>query len=122
MVRCKDDASQKNLLNALLTGTLGSSVLILAVVAILASVGVVTWGIFGSITAGLLAGVIIGQATEYYTSSHYSPTKNLAGEAKMGAATVIIDGLATGMYSAGIPVVTIVSWYPLCFWFWRWFF
>lgn len=108
LVRCKEDASAKNLLNALLLGTLGSSVLILIAVAILAKFGIVTWGIFGSVTAGLVAGVIIGQATEYFTSDHYKPTKNLAGEAKMGPATVIIDGLATGMYSAGWPVITIV--------------
>ena len=108
MVKCKEGADAKSLLNALLTGTLGSSVLILATVAVLAKMGIVTWGIFGSVSAGLLAGVIIGQATEYFTSDHYAPTKNLAGEAKMGPATVIIDGLATGMYSAGWPVVTIV--------------
>jgi K(+)-stimulated pyrophosphate-energized sodium pump len=107
-VKCKDDASAKNLLNALLTGTLSSSVFILLAIAGLAAMGLVGWGIFGAVTTGLVAGVIIGQATEYYTSSHYSPTRNLAGEAKMGPATVIIDGLATGMYSTGIPVVTIV--------------
>ena len=108
LVKCKEDATQKNLLNALLTGTLGSSVFILFAIAVLAKMGVVTWGIFGSVSAGLLAGVLIGQSTEYYTSGHYKPTQSLAGEAKMGAATVIIDGLANGMYSAGIPVVTIV--------------
>ncbi|MFB0524001.1 MAG: sodium/proton-translocating pyrophosphatase, partial [Phycisphaerae bacterium] len=68
MVRCKEDASQKNLLRALLLGTLGSSVLILGAVALLAVFGWITWGIFGSVVAGLLAGVIIGQLTEYYTS------------------------------------------------------
>lgn len=107
-VRCKEGASAKNLLQALLFGTLGSSVLILGAIAVMAMTGLVTWGIFGAVTTGLVAGVVIGQATEYYTSSHYKPTKNLAAEAEMGAATVIIDGLATGMYSAGLPVVTIV--------------
>jgi K(+)-stimulated pyrophosphate-energized sodium pump len=53
--------------------------------------------------------VIIGQATEYYTSDEYKPTRGIAGQAVMGPATTIIDGLATGMYSAGIPVVTIVA-------------
>jgi len=108
LVKCKEDASAKNLLDALLFGTLGSSVLILIAVALLAKAGIVTWGIFGSVSAGLIAGVIIGQATEYFTSDHYGPTKQLAAEAKMGPATVIIDGLATGMYSAGWPVITIV--------------
>jgi K(+)-stimulated pyrophosphate-energized sodium pump len=107
-VKCKEEATAKNLLNALLFGTLGSSVMILIAVAVLAKVGIVSWGIFGSVTAGLVAGVIIGQVTEYFTSDNYKPTKSLASEAKMGPATVIIDGLATGMYSAGWPVVTIV--------------
>ncbi|MBP5786518.1 MAG: sodium-translocating pyrophosphatase, partial [Kiritimatiellae bacterium] len=107
-VRCKDDnASQKSLLRSLLTGTLGSSVLVLAALAVLAKVGYISWGIFGSVIAGLAAGVIIGQATEYYTSDEYAPTRGIADQAVMGPATTIIDGLATGMYSAGIPVITI---------------
>ncbi len=108
LVRCKEDASQKNLLRALLIGTLGSSVLIIAAVAILAGFGWITWGIFGSVVSGLVAGVLIGQFTEYYTSDEYKPTKGIAEQAKMGPATTIIDGLATGMYSAGLPVITIV--------------
>jgi K(+)-stimulated pyrophosphate-energized sodium pump len=108
MVRCKEGASQKNLLRALLTGTLGSSVLILIAVFVMAKMGLITMGVFGSVVAGLLAGVIIGQATEYYTSDEYGPTKGIAGQAEMGPATTIIDGLATGMFSAGIPVITIV--------------
>ncbi len=107
MVRCKEGASQKNLLRALLTGTLGSSVLIVAAMAVLAATGVVTWGIFGSVIAGLFAGVLIGQATEYYTSDEYKPTREIATQAKMGPATVIIEGLATGMLSAAAPVVVI---------------
>ena len=108
MVRCKEDASQKNLLRALLFGTLGSSVLILLAVALLAGIGWITWGICGSVVSGLLAGVIIGQFTEYYTSDEYKPTRGIAEQAKMGAATTIIDGFATGMFSAGLPVITIV--------------
>jgi K(+)-stimulated pyrophosphate-energized sodium pump len=108
MVRCKEDASQKNLLRALLLGTLGSSVLILVAVALLAAFGWISWGIFGSVVSGLFAGVIIGQLTEYYTSDEYGPTKGIAAQANMGPATTIIDGLATGMFSAGFPVITIV--------------
>ena len=108
MVRCKEDATQKNLLRALLIGTLGSSVLILGAVALLALAGWITWGIFGSVVAGLLAGVVIGQLTEYYTSDEYKPTRGIAEQANMGPATTIIDGLATGMFSAGWPVVAIV--------------
>jgi K(+)-stimulated pyrophosphate-energized sodium pump len=107
LVRTKDDATQKDLLNSLLFGTLGSSVLILAAAAVLSFTGIISWGIFGAIVAGLIAGVIIGQSTEYFTSDHFTPTKNIAKEAEMGAANVIIDGLATGMYSAGIPVIVI---------------
>ncbi|MFH1615914.1 MAG: sodium-translocating pyrophosphatase [Planctomycetota bacterium] len=107
MVRCKEDASQKNLLNALLLGTLGSSVLILLALVGMVKLGWLTWGVFWSVVSGLTAGVIIGQLTEYYTSDEYGPTKGIAEQAKMGAATTIIDGFATGMYSAGLPVVII---------------
>ena len=108
LVRCKEDATQKNLLRALLTGTLSSSVLIVAALAVLAGTGWISWGIFGSVVAGLVTGVLIGQFTEYYTSAEYSPTRQLAEQAEMGAATTIINGFATGMYSAGLPVLTIV--------------
>ncbi len=108
MVRCKEDASQKNLLRALLLGTLGSSALILATLFILAFTDWISWGILGSVAAGLIAGVFIGQFTEYYTSDQYKPTRGIADQARMGPATTIIDGFATGMYSAGLPVVTIV--------------
>jgi len=108
MVRCREDASQKNLLRALLFGTLGSSVLILIVLAGLAMTDWISWGIFGSVVSGLVAGVLIGQFTEYYTSDEYKPTKGIANQARMGPATTIIDGFANGMYSAGLPVVTIV--------------
>ena len=108
MVRCKNDnATQKELLRSLLTGTLGSSVLILFALVGLHFTGFISWGVFGSVVAGLVSGVIIGQATEYYTSDEYRPTQGIAGQAVMGPATTIIDGLATGMYSAGVPVVTI---------------
>ena len=108
LVRCKENASQKNLLRALLTGTLSSSILIVVAVAIMAVTGWLSWGLFGSVVAGILAGVLIGQFTEYYTSDEYKPTKDIAEHAKMGAGTIVINGLATGMYSTGLPVITIV--------------
>jgi len=109
MVRCKEGATQKNLLNALLTGTLGSSVMIVVALIGMKLFGIIPgWGLVGSVIAGLAAGVVIGQATEYYTSDEYKPTQGIADQAVMGPATTIIDGLATGMYSAGIPVITIV--------------
>lgn len=107
-VRTKESATQKNLLNALLLGTGGSSILILIAIAVMAYTGWITWGIFGSVVAGLLAGVIIGQGTEYFTSDGYKPTKGIAGQALQGPATTIIDGIAVGMYSTWLPVVTIV--------------
>ncbi|MFB6319785.1 sodium-translocating pyrophosphatase [Saccharicrinis sp. FJH54] len=108
LVRTKESATQKNLLNALLLGTGGSSVLILLAMAGMAVAGWITWGVFGSVVIGLAAGVIIGQATEHYTSDEYKPTKGIAKQALQGPATTIIDGLAVGMYSTWIPVVTIV--------------
>ena len=108
MVRCKENATQKDLLNSLLFGTLGSSVLILIATAIMVKTGWISWGIFGSVVSGLFAGVVIGQLTEYYTSDEYSPTRGIAEQTEMGAATTIIDGFGTGMYSSGLPVITIV--------------
>jgi len=108
MVRAKESATQKNLLNALLLGTGGSSVLILVAMAIMASAGWVTWGIFGAVVAGLFAGVVIGQGTELFTSDEYKSTKGIAAQAQQGPATTIIDGIAVGMYSTWIPVITIV--------------
>ena len=108
LVRCKEGASQKNLLKALLTGTLGSSILIVLALIFMAMGDMITWGIVFSVISGLAAGVIIGQATEYYTSDEFGPTQGIADQAVMGPATTIIDGLATGMYSAGIPVITII--------------
>ena len=58
--------------------------------------------------AGLVAGVLIGQFTEYYTSDQYSPTRSIADQAEMGSATIIINGFATGMFSAALPVIAIV--------------
>ncbi len=108
-VRCNDDkASMMTLLKALRLGTWGSSALIIVVAAVLAAINLITWGIFGAVIAGLLAGVTIGYSTEYYTSDEYGPTKGIAKQATMGAATVIIDGLAVGMMSALVPVLTTV--------------
>jgi len=109
LVRCKEDASQKNLLRALLMGTLSSSVLILVAVVGMVLAGWISWGIFGSVVSGLIAGVLIGQFTELYTSDSYGPTRGIADQAPMGAATLIIDGFSTGMYSSGLPVVTIAA-------------
>ena len=107
VVRCKEDASQKNLLRALLIGTLSSSVLIIVAVGLLALTDWISWGVFGSVVSGLVAGVMIGQFTEYYTSDEYRPTREIAEQAQMGAGTVLITGFANGMMSSALPVVTI---------------
>ena len=107
-VRCKEGASMNTLLRALRIGTWGSSILIILACAVLAHFNIITWGIFGAIIAGLVAGVVIGYSTEYYTSDENKPTKELAAQAQMGPATTIIDGLALGMLSSGIPVIATV--------------
>jgi len=109
LVRTKESATPKNLLNALLLGTGGSSALILVAIAVLAFTGWITWGVFGSVVAGLTAGVIIGQSTEYFTSDGYKPTQGIAKQAQQGPATVIIEGMAVGMLSTWVPVLTIVA-------------
>uniref|UniRef100_UPI003217F186 sodium-translocating pyrophosphatase n=1 Tax=uncultured Draconibacterium sp. TaxID=1573823 RepID=UPI003217F186 len=116
MVRTKESATQKNLLNALLLGTGGSSLLILVALIGMAFLGWITWGVFWAVVIGLAAGVIIGQATEYYTSDEYKPTKGIANQAQQGPATTIIDGVAVGMSSTWIPVVTIVLGIMGAFW------
>ncbi|MBU1259942.1 MAG: sodium-translocating pyrophosphatase [Planctomycetes bacterium] len=109
VVRCKENASQKNLLHALLTGTLTSSILVVIALAILAMTGWISWGIFGAVVVGLVAGVLIGQFTEYYTSDEYKPTREIAEQSLMGTGTIIITGFANGMMSAAMPVVTIAA-------------
>ena len=116
LVKTKEDAGMKELLRALSRGTNAAAILI----------AVATFGImyflFGketgdlanmwwqtslSVVVGLLAGVIIGKATEYYTSQSYKPTQKVAESSKTGPATVIISGLGLGMLSTAIPVVTV---------------
>jgi K(+)-stimulated pyrophosphate-energized sodium pump len=109
MVRAKESATQKNLLNALLFGTGGSSVLILIAMAGMAYADWVSWGVFGAVVSGLVAGVVIGQSTEYFTSDEYKPTRGIAKQTLTGPATTIIDGMAVGMFSTWLPVVTIVA-------------
>jgi len=117
MVRTKEEVSSKNLLRSLLVGTLGSSVLILVAVAVMAGLGLISWGIFGSVVSGLVVGVIIGQFTEYYTSDIYKPTQSIANQARLGHATTIIEGMAVGMKSTGFPVVCIAVGILLAFGF-----
>ncbi|MCQ2331829.1 MAG: sodium-translocating pyrophosphatase [Paludibacteraceae bacterium] len=112
MVRTKEDAGMKELLGALGRGTNTAAILIAA-----ATFGIFAW-LFGtdtnqwwqvslSVVVGLLAGVIIGKATEYYTSQTYKPTQKVSESSTTGPATVIISGLGLGMISTAIPVITV---------------
>ncbi len=109
LVRTKEGAGMKQLLGALSRGTNTSSVLIaIATFVIFWALGIENWvGISFSVVVGLLAGVIIGKSTEYYTSQTYKPTQKVAESSKTGPATVIISGLGLGMLSTAIPVVTV---------------
>ncbi len=112
LVKTKEGAGMKELLRALAIGTNTAAVLIAGV-----TFGIFAW-LFGtetsqwwqvslSVVVGLLAGVIIGQSTEYYTSQSYKPTQKVSESSQTGPATVIISGLGLGMLSTAIPVITV---------------
>lgn len=108
-VRTREGADLQELLGALSKGTnLSASLIAVLSFAIFYVLGFDNWWMLSlSVLSGLLAGVIIGKATEYYTSHSYKPTQKLAESAKTGSATVIISGMGLGMISTAIPVVTI---------------
>ena len=107
-VKTKEDASQKNLLKALRPGTYISAVLVVAgayvIIRLLLPEHI---GIYAAVLSGLVAGVLIGAITEYFTSDSYRPTRNLASSSETGAATVIISGLSLGMLSTVAPVIIV---------------
>lgn len=108
-VKTKEGATMRDLLRSLGLGTnLSAGLVAVATFAILYLLGMENWlGLSMSVITGLVAGVIIGQATEYYTSQSYKPTKAISEASQTGSATVIIKGIGTGMISTMIPVVTI---------------
>ena len=108
-VRTKDGAGLQQLLKSLSIGTnLSASLIAVCTFAVFYMLGFSNWWQLSlSVLSGLLAGVIIGKATEYYTSHSYRPTQKLAESSKTGAATVIIEGVGLGMISTAIPVITI---------------
>lgn len=110
LVRVKEETSQANLLRALRSGIYSASIitLIFAYFVIVKILGKEYTGLYGSVVSGIVAGVIIGFFTEYFTSDNYTPTKNVARAATTGHATVIIEGIATGMFSTVAPVITVV--------------
>ena len=112
LVKTKENAGMKELLRALAIGTNTAACLIALV-----TFGIFAW-LFGtetslwwhvslSVVVGLVAGIIIGQATEYYTSQSYKPTQKVSESSQTGPATVIISGLGLGMLSTAIPVLTV---------------
>lgn len=111
IVKTKEDATLKKLMDSLNRGVNISAIFIaVSTFIILNSLGFVNWvGLSFSVITGLLAGIIIGQATEFFTSSSHKPTINVAKSSKTGPATVIISGLGTGFISTTLPVLTIVA-------------
>ena len=109
LVRTKEGATQKQLLGALSRGTNFSAILIavISLPLVYFILGKEHWTMYFAVLAGLVAGVLIGQATEYFTSESYKPTKNLAATSETGTATIIIGGLSVGMLSTLLPIVIV---------------
>ncbi|MDP6605030.1 MAG: sodium-translocating pyrophosphatase [Dehalococcoidia bacterium] len=108
LVRTGEDASIGQLLWALRIGIFSASGLVLAGTAGIVLALDLDWNVFLAVFAGLLAGQVIGTATEYYTAYEYSPTQKLAEQAETGAGTIVIGGLSLGMLSTAIPVLALV--------------
>jgi len=110
LVQSREEASQAELLRALRRGVYTSAVLI-ALTALLITVLLFGswsyWGLYVAFVLGLAAGIVIGFSAEYYTSSQYKPTQQIAATAQTSTATVMISGLATGMRSTAIPVIAV---------------
>lgn len=117
MVRTEEGANQEQLIGALNRGlyvsSLGIAILSLPVLFVLQLPNM--WAVWISILTGLVVGVIIGKATEYYTSHAHKPTREIAKQADTSSATLLIEGLAVGMESTGLPVVAIAVGIALSF-------
>lgn len=108
-VKSREEASQKVLLAALRKGVFASSILvaIISYFLVKATLGAEHLGVYWSVLSGLIAGVLIGLSTEYYTSSGFKPTRSIADASLTGPATVIIEGIAVGMMSTAVPVIVV---------------
>ena len=117
-VRTGTEASMSQLLWALRRGIYISSALVLVLSYVAIQMLDVADGnrIFLAIVTGLIAGNVIGFATEYYTSYEYSPTRRIAESAQTGAGTTIITGFATGMLSTLVPVASAAAAILIAFW------
>ncbi len=129
LVKTKEGATQKNLLKSLARGVNSSSILIIVfsfLILQLLKIGepvsflglnLYSVGVFGAIVVGLIVGIVIGKATEYFTSEEYSPTRKIAKSSDTGPATVIISGIGVGMTSTVVPVLAIATGIILAFLF-----
>ncbi len=117
MVRTKEGATQKQLLKSLGFGVnLSAALIVIAAFVILYYLQIPNYiGVWGAIVVGLLAGIGIGQSTEYFTASAFRPTQKIAESSSTGPATVIISGVGTGLISAAIPLGIIVVAITLAF-------
>ncbi len=108
-VKSREEANQRVLLAALRKGVFASSILVAIISYFLVkfTLGTEHLGVYWSVLSGLVAGVLIGLSTEYFTSSQFKPTRSVADAALTGPATVIIGGLAVGMMSTVIPVIVV---------------
>lgn len=109
MVKTKEGATQKQLLKALGFGVnVSAGLIVIFSLVILYFLGLPNYlGLWGSIVVGLLAGIGIGQSTEYYTASAYKPTQRIAASSQTGPATIIISGIGTGLISTAFPLLII---------------
>ena len=117
VVRTGEQADFEKLLWALRYGIFCAGGILIVFAAVLTIALTQNWAWFGCVVAGLVAGTIIGLATEYYTSYSYSPTRRVSEASQTGAATVIISGVATGMLSTLVPVICISVAILLAYWF-----
>jgi len=108
LVRTREDATQETLLGSLRRGVYSASLMVALVVVVLGLLLNLGWGVIVATISGLVAGVLIGFMTEYYTSDTYAPTRQIAESAAGGPAILVIQGLAVGMQSTVAPVLIVV--------------
>jgi len=109
LVQTKDKADQSTLLWALRKGTFGAAIIVVILTYLVINhyLGWEYIGIFGAVVSGLVAGVLIGITTEYFTSAEYKPTQEIAAATQTGPATTIIRGIAVGMESTMLPIIIV---------------
>ena len=107
-VKVGEKLEMEALLGALRRGTIVASVLVAAFTAIIVWALGASWGILAAVAAGLIAGFLIGESTNYFTSYSFGPTKRISASSQMGAGTNIINGFANGLMSTILPIVLVV--------------